>query len=263
MTAPAANADHPVIVVTGGGSGIGAACARLLAARGARVVIADINEAAAEDVAGEIGGVAHQVDVRDEARIVEFAARVERETGPVAGLVTSAGIVQPPLPPEEIGLDLYDRIYAINLRGTFLCLRAFAGPMKARGRGAMVAISSITAGRSVPLHAYAPTKAAVTNLTMNLAGEWGRSGIRVNCIEPGYTLTPALKDQIDRGLRDPSLLEENSTLGRMVAPEEIAKAAAFLLSDEASAITGVALPVDAGFYCAGSWAPYGGVRPAG
>src|SRR3546814_17603972 len=86
------------------------------------------------------------------------------------------------------------------------------------------------------------------------------AGIRVNTVEPGYTRTPALQDQIDKGYRDPTLLEENSALGRMVEPEEIAKAVAFLVSDEASAITGVALPVDVGYFCAGSWHPYGGVR---
>jgi NAD(P)-dependent dehydrogenase (short-subunit alcohol dehydrogenase family) len=124
----------------------------------------------------------------------------------------------------------------------------------------MVTISSIVAERSVPLHSYAPGKAAVLNMTQCLAGEWGRAGIRVNTVPPGYTRTPALQAQIDAGKRDPALLEANSTLGRMVEPEEIGNAIAFLVSDDAAAITGVALPVDAGYFCAGSWHPYGGVR---
>ncbi len=249
-----------VAVVTGGASGIGAACARVMAARGARLVIADVNEASAEALAEELEGVAIAVDVREEDSVEALAERVEREVGPTEILVTSAGIVQPPLPPEELPMELYDRVYAINQRGTYLSCRAFARHMLPRRRGAIVTISSVTAGRSVPLHAYAPAKAAVTNMTANLAAEWGRAGLRINAVEPGYTRTPALQDQIDRGQRDPALLMDNATLGRMVEPEEIGRAVAFLASDEAAAITGIALPVDAGFYCAGSWAPYGGVR---
>ncbi|OAB55325.1 short-chain dehydrogenase [Phormidium willei BDU 130791] len=252
-----------VAVVTGGASGIGAACARLLAARGARVVVADIAAEGAERLAGEIGGTAIPVDVREAESVEALAARCEAEVGPCAILVTSAGIVQPPLPPEELSLELYDQVLAINLRGTYLCARAFAARMLPRRRGAIVTISSITAERSVPLHAYAPAKAAVTNLTKGLAGEWGRAGIRVNAVEPGYTRTPALQAQIDQGHRDPGLMQEASTLGRLVEPEEIARAVAFLASDEAAAITGIALPVDAGYFCAGSWAPYGGLRGRG
>ena len=252
--------DGRVAVVTGGASGIGEACVRLLAARGARLVVADRSVEAAERVAGAVGGTAIAVDVRDADAVQNLADRTEREVGPTAILVTSAGIVQPPLPPEELPLALYDDVVAINLRGTYLTARAFAGYMLTRRVGAIVTISSVTAERSTPLHAYAPTKAAVTNLTMGLAAEWGRAGIRVNTVEPGYTRTPALQDQIDRGYRDPGLLEDNSALGRMVEPEEIARAVAFLVSDEASAITGIALPVDAGYFCAGSWHPYGGVR---
>ncbi len=251
---------NKVAVVTGGASGIGEACARLLAARGARVAVADVNGAAAQTVADDISGIAIELDVSDEQAVADLATRIETELGPCDVLVTSAGLVQPPLPPSDLPMALYDRIVAVNLRGTYLCARAFGERMAARGSGSIVTISSITAERSVPLHAYAPTKAAVTNLTMGLAGEWGRAGVRVNTIEPGYVLTPAIRDQIEKGHRDPTLLAENSCLGRMIDPDEIAMAVAFLASDEASAITGIALPVDAGFFCTGSWAPYGGVR---
>lgn len=252
-----------VAVVTGGASGIGEACVRLMAARGARLVVADLNEKAAGRVAGDIGGVAFGIDVRDADAVQALADRTEKEVGPTAILVTSAGIVQPPHRPEDLPLELFDNVIAVNLRGTYLTARAYAAHMLKRRAGSIVTISSVTADRSVPLHAYAPSKAAVTNLTMGLASEWGRAGIRVNTVEPGYTRTPALQDQIDRGYRDPSLLEENSALGRMVEPDEIARAVAFLASDEASAITGIALPVDVGYFCAGSWHPYGGVRQRG
>lgn len=252
--------DGMVIAVTGGASGIGAACVQLLSERGATVAVMDINVALAEKTAELTGGTAFQLDVTSQDSIAAAIATVESQLGPIDGAVTSAGIVQPPLPPEELPIELYDRVYAINQRGTYLCLCEFARRMLPRRAGSLVTISSVTARRSVPLHAYAPAKAAVSNMTASLAGEWGRAGLRVNSIEPGYTRTPALQDQIDQGLRDTALLNENSTLGRMIEPVEVAKAAAFLLSDEASAVTGISMAVDAGFYCAGSWAPYGGVR---
>lgn len=249
-----------IIAVTGGASGIGEACARLLVERGAQVAVMDIDLAGATQVATEIDGSAFELDVTSEQSVEAAIAAVEHRLGPIAGAITSAGVVQAPLRPEELTMELYDRIVAVNQRGTYLCLRGFAQYMLPRRLGSLVTISSIVSRRSVPLHAYAPSKAAVTNMTIALAAEWGRAGIRVNAIEPGYTRTPALQDQIDKGLRNIALMDDNSALGRMVEPEEIAKAAGFLLSQEASAITGISLAVDAGFYCAGSWAPYGGVR---
>lgn len=249
-----------IAVITGGASGIGAATARVMAARGAKVVIADINKEAAETVACEVGGHAFALDVRDAAAIEDLAERIETDIGPTRIVVTSAGLVQSPVPPEDLSVEMFDDIVAVNQRGTWLTLRAFAKHMLPRHAGEMVTISSITAERSVPLHAYAPSKAAVQNMTQCLAGEWGQAGLRVNTVQPGYTRTPALQAQIDLGNRDPALLEENSTLGRMVEPEEVGKTIAFLVSDDASAITGVALPVDAGYFCAGGWHPYGGVR---
>lgn len=249
-----------VVAITGGASGIGAACAAVAAGRGARVAILDANYELARDVASKLGGRAFKIDVADEASSSDAFASIEREMGPIEGGVTSAGIVQTPVPPEELDLAVYDRIYSINQRGTFISLREMARHMLLRRRGSLVAISSVTARRSTPLHAYGPAKAAVSNLVAGLAADWGRAGIRVNAIEPGYTRTPALQEQIDMGKRDIEVMSENSTLGRMVEPSEVGTAAAFLLSDDASAVTGVSLAVDAGFYCAGSWSPYGGVR---
>ncbi|TDK41198.1 SDR family NAD(P)-dependent oxidoreductase [Antarcticimicrobium luteum] len=250
-----------IFAITGGASGIGAACAEVLAARGARVAILDCNLDQAQEVAGRLDGMAVHVDVADEASVIEAFAKVEADIGPMAGGVTSAGIVQTPTPPAEMDMETFDRIYEVNFRGTFLSLREMAKYMLPRRAGSMVALSSVTARRSTPLHAYGPGKAAITNLVGDLAGEWGRAGLRINAIEPGYTRTPALQVQIDMGHRDVSLMNENSALGRMVEPSEIGTVAAFLLSDDASAVTGVSMAVDAGFYHAGSWAPYGGVRP--
>jgi NAD(P)-dependent dehydrogenase (short-subunit alcohol dehydrogenase family) len=99
-------------------------------------------------------------------------------------------------------------------------------------------------------------------MTTNLAVEWGRSGVRVNAVSPSHTLTPFVKDAIESGRRDLAELSDNTALGRVITPEEVAAAVLFLASDEASAITGVNLPVDAGWLSVGGWHSYGGVRPA-
>lgn len=252
--------ENAVIAITGGASGIGAACAAVLADRGARVAILDRNIDQARDVAARLGGMAFFLDVAKEASVIEAVAQVEADLGPMVGGITSAGIVQTPTKPDQMDMDVFDQIYAINLRGTFLSLREMAKYMLPRRSGSLVAMSSVTARRSTPLHSYGPGKAAITNLIGGLAAEWGRAGLRVNAIEPGYTRTPALQAQIELGHRNVDELNENSTLGRMVEPSEIGTVAAFLLSQEASAVTGVSMAVDAGFYHVGSWAPYGGVR---
>ncbi|WP_342640054.1 SDR family NAD(P)-dependent oxidoreductase [Rhodoligotrophos ferricapiens] len=251
-----------VAVVTGGASGIGAACARTLASHGARLVIADINEDLAKTVAEGIeGAISAKLDVTSEAETEALAATIEREFGPVDILVCSAGIIQPPSPPEELSMELWDRVVAVDQRGVYVSCLCFGRRMAKRGSGAIVNIASVTSFRSVPLHAYAPAKAAVASMTATLASEWGRSGVRVNGIAPGYVLTPALQKMVDAGLRNPALLEANSALGRMVEMDEVAKACAFLASDQASAITGVTLPVDCGWLVATPWNTYGGVRP--
>lgn len=254
------NALARVAVVTGGASGIGAACAKALAARGDRVAVVDIDLDAALQVAAQIGGTAFACDVSDESAVRELAHRVDAEVGPATVLVNSAGIIQRPLAPEALPMALWDRVVAVDQRGTYLSCIAFGDAMARRGTGSIVNIASIVALRSAPLHSYAPAKAAVVAITECLAAEWGRSGVRVNAVSPGYTLTPALQAAIDAGERDPRALCENTALGRMVLDRDVAEAVAFLASDAAQAITGVNLPVDAGWLVASSWATYGGVR---
>lgn len=249
-----------VAVVTGGASGIGAACCAELARRGYRVAVADLDEAAARRVAARLGATAFALDVADEASAERVAGSVERDLGPAEALVNSAGVIQAPLPPEALPMPDWDRVVRVDQRGTYVASVAFGKRMAMRGRGAIVNIASIAGMRSMPLHSYAPAKAAVIAMTECLAAEWGRSGVRVNAVSPGYTRTPALQDAIDKGERDTSALVENAALGRLVDPEEIAKAVAFLVSDDAAAITGINLPVDAGWLVAGSWSTYGGLR---
>ncbi|MGO9772400.1 MAG: SDR family NAD(P)-dependent oxidoreductase [Roseiarcus sp.] len=252
-----------IAVVTGGASGIGHACCKELAERGASVVVLDRDLAAAEKVADEIGGVAVEADVRDDVALGAAAARIERDHGPVRTLVNSAGIMQIPLPPQSLTLEMYDEVLRVDLRGTYLACVAFGLPMVARRRGGIVNIASVAGLRSMPLHAYAPAKAAVISTTQCLAAEWGPCQVRVNAVCPGYTLTPQLRARIERGERDVTALEANAAMGRLVDPVEIARAVAFLASPLASAITGVSLPVDCGWLVAPSWHSYGGLRAAG
>ena len=253
--------DGRIVVVTGGASGIGRACAEVLAEEGADVVVADLDAAKAADVAQALGGRAYAIDVSRAADIETLAQRVEREVGAVDLLINAAGIIQgAAVRPEELPIETYDRVFGVNLRGTYAACVAFGRRMAARQRGAIVNIASISGMRSTPLHAYGPMKAAVIRLTENLAAEWGRSGVRVNCLSPGPVLTPALQDAIDKGQRDRARMEASAASGRLVMPREVALAAAFLLSDDASAITGVNLPVDHGWLVANSWASFGGVR---
>ena len=248
-----------IAVVTGGASGIGAACARELARRGAIVVVLDRDERA-HAVARDVGGRAWIGDVADEAAMQHLARSIETEIGPVDYLVNSAGIIQSPLPPQQLPMSVWDDVVRVDQRGTYVGCLVFGARMAGRRRGAIVNIASITGRRSVPLHAYAPAKAAVISITENLAAEWGRAQVRVNSVSPGYTRTPALQNAIDKGERDVSLLEGNSALGRMVEPEDVARAVAFLCGPDAAAITGIDLPVDCGWRVATSWNTYGGVR---
>jgi len=246
-------------VVTGGASGIGAACVRELARRGARIAVLD-RGAAGETIAREIGGRAWTVDVADERAMEECAAAVEAALGPAEILVNSAGVIQRPLPPAELAMADWDEIVRVDQRGTYVASVAFGRRMAARRRGSIVNIASIAGMRSMPLHSYAPAKAAVIAMTECLAAEWGPAQVRVNAVSPGYTRTPALQMAVDKGERDVSRLAANAALGRLVEPEEIARAVAFLAGPEAAAITGINLPVDCGWLVAPSWHTYGGLR---
>lgn len=251
-----------VAVVTGGASGIGFACAQRLAQAGATVVVADFNDETGARAAAELGGTFFRLDVTDEAAVENCAKWVESEIGPVHAVVTSAGILQPPQDPYTLPLDLWDRVVTTHLRGTYLTCRAFARGMLHRRHGTIVTVASVTAVLSTPLHAYGPAKAAIVSLTESLATRWGRNGIRVNAISPGITNTPALADAVSRKERNVSSFVDATPLGRLIEPSEIANAAYFLLSKEASAITGTNLVVDGGWIGAGTWHTYGGIPDA-
>ncbi len=262
-------ADARIAVVTGAASGIGRATAQRLAAGGDHVVVADCDEAHGAAVVAEIVGASgraefRSVDVADEASVDALVRAVEHDVGPIAVLVNSAGVLQNVADIATFDLAEHDKVWAINYRGTYLCCRAVAPRMACRRAGSIVNISSTSALGAMPLLAYGPGKAAVQNLTAILAVELGPDNVRVNAVVPGYVLTEQMQSRIDAGKRDPRSMQLHSALGRMVAPADVANGIHFLCSDAASCITGVALPIDAGYLAAVTYLHHpgiGGVHP--
>lgn len=249
--------DGKVSVVFGGGNGIGAACCRVMARRGWRVAVVDVDGKAAAAVAHEVGGKHYVVDIRSLADVEECAGRIEEALGPVHSLVVSSGAFQERCVPSELSMEVWRRLMEVNIDGTFFANRVFGTLMARRGGGSIVNVASTSAHASTPLYAYGATKAAVVNLTKSLAGEWGRSGVRVNSVSPGATLVPrVLARPPGRYAQD---IDAQMALGRRIQPEEVAEGVEFLASDRASAITGVDLLIDAGLIAAGGWGIYGGV----
>lgn len=240
-------------LVTGGASGIGEVTARLLADLGAEVVLADLDGGRLPDAVGRTGargGV--QGDVADAASVERMVGEAEGMLGGIDLVFNSAGIGDDLVPVHEQDPERWQRVVDVNLKGTYLVCRAAGRLMLAQGRGAIVNVSSIVGLDAFPgRSAYGVAKAGINHLTKTLACEWGAQGIRVNAIAPGYTRTPMVQSLLDRKVFDPGLIERRTPLGRLAHPEEMARTVAFLLSDWASYITGVVLPVD------GGWSAYG------
>ena len=248
-----------VATIVGGGGGIGAACARALADAGAKVAIIDRSPEAAAAAATRIGGMAISADVASETSLTEALDSIEGALGGVDILINAAAIFQAPIPAARLSLEKWDDIVRVSQRGTFLTCQILGQRMAARGGGAIVNIASVAAMQSLPLYAYGPAKAAVVALSASLAVEWGRSGVRVNALSPGFTLTPAVRAAIESGAADMSAVAASSALNRLVAPDEVAQAVLFLVSPAASAITGINLPVDCGWLAGIGWTAYGGL----
>jgi dihydroanticapsin dehydrogenase len=237
-------------LVTGGASGIGRATASLLRQRGAEVALLDARRDVLAAAAAEMGACAAVVaDVRDETAIESALDEASAALGgPPELLVTAAGIyrIETLL---ATSAESWDEVLAINLRGTFLVARAVARRLEARNHpGAIVTLASTAAfgaDAREPSGAYSASKAAVLSLTRQMAVEWAAIGIRANAVCPGVIDTPMLR-LMDDPAAGRAYLESAVPLGRLGRTDEVAAAIVFLLSDEASYLTGAAIPVEGG-----------------
>ena len=247
--------SEDIVLVTGGSRGIGAATAKLLAGQGKRVVIIDVQPEPTERATLWPA----PFDVASESAVVSGVAEIEKAHGPISGLVNAAGIFGKMHTLEKVRMEQWDREVDIDLRGTFMVARSVGVRMAQRRHGSIVNVASVAGMTSGPIHAYTAAKAGVIQVTQTLAAEWGRVGVRVNAVSPGFTRTVALEAGIASGAMNKALMEQNAAMGRMVEPIEVAQAIAWLLSPLASAVTGVNLPVDAGFLAGSTWGAYGGL----
>ncbi len=249
--------DGKVAVITGAGSGIGQVAASLFAAEGAKVVVADVAADRAAATAADIesaGGSALSVtvDVSDEAQVTDMVAAAVRTFGGLHVLFNNAGI----FPDDDGGIletppETWTKVMDVNLKGVWFGCRAAVPAMLASGGGSIVNVASFVAlmGAATAQIAYTASKGGVLAMTRELAVEYARRGIRANSICPGPIETPLLTEL----LADPARRERRLVhipIGRFGRPEEIAMAALFLASDEASFVTGSALVVDGGITAA-------------
>ncbi|MDR5759016.1 SDR family oxidoreductase [Caballeronia sp. LZ035] len=253
--------NQEVIVVTGGASGIGEACARRFAQAGHRVILADVNVEGGNGVTEALRRAGHdaqfhRLDLASEDSVSGFASHVIGEYGAPAVLVNSGGVLQNAVRVLDMDLAEFDRLFQINVRGTLLASRAFGASMCEARRGSIINLCSMTTFRSSAQVAYTIGKVGLKALTETMAAEWGPRGVRVNAVAPGYTLTQAMQARIDSGQRDPNAVIERSALRRFVEPSEVADAVYFLCSDQAAAITGVTLPIDCGWLASTAYLAY-------
>jgi NAD(P)-dependent dehydrogenase (short-subunit alcohol dehydrogenase family) len=230
-------------LVTGGGSGIGAAVARRLSADGLEVVVTDASLAAAETVAAELDARALQLDVRDEQQVSPAMADVDV-------LINVAGIGSTTNAPET-SLDVWENVFAVNARGTFLCCKHAIPGMAARGHGSIVNVASVAALVGLRNRAaYSASKGAVVALTRALAIDHVSDGIRVNAVCPGTVDSPWVRRLVEDSGESLDALRKRQPMGRLGTPDEIADAIAYLASERAAFVTGSVLVIDGGLTAA-------------
>lgn len=247
MQPPSDFADRSVII-TGGASGMGAACARELSRRGAKVSIVDLNERLGAAIAAEINGRFLPGDVGDSSFCDLVVDQVAAVDGKLDCLINAAGIIVRSTA-EQTTDDDWHRIMRVNVDGTFFMCRAGIKAMQPNG-GSIVNFGSIWGDLGATgVAAYCASKGAVHNLTRALALEHAEAGIRVNAVCPGEVDTPMLSSERNEPITDEMLanLAASVPMGRLAEPEEIAKVVAFLASDGASYMTGSLVSVDAGY----------------
>lgn len=247
------NLESKVAVVTGGASGIGETTAQTLAQAGASVVVADINGDGAEQVAATIrdsGGaaVAQHVDLENETEICAMIERAVDEFGGLDILDNNAALTEPShfardVDVANIEAEVWDRIFAVNVRAYMLGCKYAIPHLLSRGGGSIINITSVSGLRGDATgSAYGTSKAAIVGLTMYVASQHLKDGIRCNAVAPGLTLTPAARDVVPAVVTD--MFERQQS--RLGAPEDIANLVAFLASDLSAMVTGQVIPTDGG-----------------
>jgi len=245
--------EGKVCVITGAGGGMGAEAAARFAEEGALVTVADVDGAAAEQVAGKIGGLAVQVDVADEASVQRMYLSTVERFGGIDVLYNNAGIS----PAEDASildtdLDAWERVQAVNTRGVYLCCRHGISHLLERGGGSVINVASFVAlvGAATSQISYTASKGAVLSLSKELGVQFARQGIRVNALCPGPVETPLL---LRIWGETPGAAERRLVhlpMGRMAKPREIVNAALFLASDESSYVNAATFVVDGGLSAA-------------
>lgn len=239
------------IVVTGGGSGFGAAMSRLFAKEGAKVLVADLNGPAAEKVAGEIGksAVPFTADVSKGDQVKAMIDKALSALGDLDAVVNNAGFTHKNMPMLEVDEATFDRVFAVNVKSIYWAAQAAVPVFRKRGGGAFLNIASVAGIRPRPgLSWYNGSKGAAITLTKSMAAELAPSKIRVNALCPVLGVTGMLEQFM--GMKD---TPENRArflgtipMGRLAEPEDVAKASVYFVSDDSEFITGVCMPVDGG-----------------
>lgn len=242
--------DGKIAVISGGAGGIGFATARLMTARGAKVVLADLAHDRASALAAQLpGAIALDLDLANEASIEAMIEATVTHFGRLDIVHNNAALLDPALAPldgdiEHMATDVWDRTMAVNLRGTMLACRAALPHLRA-SRGCIVnTVSNLALQGHLIQAAYSASKAALIQLTRSIAASHGRLGVRCNAVAPGMTLTPALEAAFPPLLRQ--AVEDETLREQLGRPEDIAEAVAFLAADAARNITGQVLVADGG-----------------
>jgi len=244
--------EDKVVLVTGGASGLGEAAVGLLAARGARIVVADVDAARGDAVVAgvrEAGSEAVfcRTDVTEESEVAAAVALALDTWGRLDGAINNAGTTGPSNPTADYSVEDWNRVLALNLTGVFLGLKHEIPPMVAQGGGSIVNTSSgagLVGFAGLP--AYVASKHGVIGLTRAAALEYVKAGVRINAVCPGSTRTPMLEGFMGGDPTIERMMSQSAPIGRLARPEEIAEAMVWLLSDAASFVVGHAFAVDGG-----------------
>ncbi len=249
--------ENKVALITGGGSGIGRAIAELFAQQGALVCLLEINEQAAKDTQQTIraqNGKAElfACNVASQAEVAQVIAQIKERFGKVDILVNSAGVAHIGKLTTTSETD-FDRLFQVNVKGVYNCMQAAANIMLSQKRGVILNIASVASSVGISERfAYSMTKGAVASMTLSVAKDYIKEGIRCNCLSPGRVHTPFVDGFLKAHYPGKEAemfdkLSKTQPIGRMARPEEIAYLALYLCSDEASFITGTDYPIDGGF----------------